>query len=180
MKSTPARPAFAIPAIVVAISASLAAVQPAPRLLGSAFYDSSSPGISLGSSLQEVRDLFGTLPDENDGHSWAIDGNGVESTGDAKLLNYQGFMVTLERPTGSDDYTTIGISVTEPNHWVTPGLAVGMRGRVLRALLGEPELTAIDGGSGGKIWHYSIDPCGDLRISLRHDVVTFIELGARP
>ena len=162
-------------------SMTLAEVRPAPRLIRSAYYDASSTAsIAVGSSLDQVRQVLGVLPDENDSTCFYIDSTGARLDGLAKTLRYPGFTVSLEQLPGSSEYMTTHIDVRAPNLWVTPGLAVGMSAKSLRKLVGKPELSAVDGGSGDRILHYSFNSTrGDLRIHLAHGIITIIELGSR-
>lgn len=157
----------------------LAEVRPAPRLIRSAFYDpAATASIGAGSSLREVRQVFGHLSDENDGSCFFMDSSGGSVDGMAKTLNYPGFIVTLEQYPSSDDYTVTRIDIRGSNLWVTPGLAVGVSANSLKALLGRPALIAVDGYSGDRIQHYSFAPRGDLRVHITRGVVSLIEINA--
>jgi hypothetical protein len=164
-------------AIVAAVGLSpvLARPRTSPRLLNSASYDPSISGsIAVGSSLEQVRTAFGRLTNEGDGSYFSIGPDGVRTDGMAKTLRYPGFTVELDE-TGSD-YEVKSVEVRASNLWVTPGFYVGMVADALRSLLGEPDLTAVDGGTGEIVWHYAIESPGkDLRIHLSHGVVSRIE-----
>jgi hypothetical protein len=108
-----------------------------------------------------------------------MDGSGASVDGTAKTLLYPGFDVTLEQYPGSPDYVATRIDIHAPNLWVTPGLAVGVSVKSLRALLGKPDLIGIDGSSGNRIQHYSFAPQGDLRIHVSHGVVSLIEINSQ-
>ena len=144
-----------------------AEVGQAPRLIRSDFYDpSTTASITLGSTLEQVRQAFGLLPHEL-----------VSSDSTEMLLNYSGFTVRLEQFPGSSEFRTVSIELGAPGVWFTPGLAVGMSAKSLKLLLGRPDLTAVDAGSGEKILHYSISsPPADLRIQLWHGKVVNIRL----
>src|ERR1044071_8520302 len=163
---------------LLAFSPALAQLTEAPRLLNSALYDPSIKGsITVGSSIEEVRQAFGRLNDEGDGSFFAIDWESVASEGMAKTLRYPGFTVTLEQDPTTSEYAVFSISLRSPDFWVTPGLTVKMVTPALTALLGKPELVAVDGNSGDRILHYSFtSPPGDLRIQLSHGMVRLIEL----
>ena len=151
-----------------------------PRLLRSAYYDPAAPGVTVGSSLDEVRRVFGAAPDESDGSWFRTIGDGSEVNGDSKQLVYPGFSLMLLRPDdGVSEYTTSRIVIHSPNIWLTTGLSLGMSGRALRTLLGKPDLVAVDGGSGAKILHYSSSEDDDLRIHVSKGVITGIELRSR-
>jgi hypothetical protein len=171
-------------AAVILISSSLASIAfaevPAPRLIRSDFYDpEATASIGAGSFLQEVRLVFGQLPDESDGSCFCMDGSGASVDGIAKMLFYPGFDVTLEKYPGSSDYVTTRIGIRAQNLWVTPGLAVGVSVNSLKALLGKPDLVGVDGSSGERIQHYSFVPEGDLRVHVAHGVVSLIEIYSR-
>ena len=148
-----------IPVLLLANEALAAGyVQPGPRLLESAFYEASgSASITLGSPLEEVRNVFGILPDEQDGDCFCMNDAGETIDGTAKTLRYSGLEVVLERRDGSPDYETTRIVVTGPNRWMTPGLVVGMTKADVKTLLGKPDTVGRDWESGNKNVHYFFD-----------------------
>lgn len=151
--------------------------RPAPRLIRAASFDSAATGgITVGSSVQDVRNLFGRLHDESDGTCFSWDGSGAIVDGVAKQLDYPGFTVHLAQYPGDPDYTTTLIAIHGPNLWVTPGLTVGMSAKSLKSLLGKPDAVGVDGSSGDRIQHYTFSPPGDLRVHLTKGIVSEIEI----
>src|SRR5262249_32752282 len=140
-----------------------------PRVLLSS-HDSESLGIGLGSSLEEVHDIFGASPDTADGCYYPADCDSC--TGKMKLLFYSGFTVRLDQPSGSPNYFVTQMDITDSHYSLTSGLSVGTSIRKVYRILGNPDLRTIDGNTGGSIAHYSCPANAMLSVYFLNGVVT--------